>query len=215
MVLFKNSNEVIELIEKFFDNVDQSLLLFKEGVSNYLYKKADNFNENLISVAKLESNADIIRRDIENKLYTHSLLPQMRGDIMRLLEEFDVVVDLVKKNLYQFEIESPNIPVELNQEFMKLTEISLLAAESVIPAARAYFRTPDTVKDQLHRVYFYEKETDNLAITIKRKVFKEFDNLKLSEKFHLRYFTLHIEDISDTAEKIADILSVMAIKRTI
>jgi len=215
MNLFKNSNEVIELIEKFFDNVDQALLVFKEGVGNYLYKKTDNFNENLITVARLESNADIIRRDIENKLYAHSLLPQVRGDIMRLLEELDVIVDLVKKNLYQFEIESPNIPIELNQEFMKLTEVSLLSAESVIPAARAYFRTPDTVKDQLHRVYFYEKETDNLAITIKRKVFKDFDSLKLSEKFHLRYFTLHIEDISDTAEKIADILSVMAIKRTI
>jgi len=134
---------------------------------------------------------------------------------MRLLEELDVIVDLVKKNLYQFEIESPNIPIELNQEFLKLTEVSLLSAESVIPAARAYFRTPDTVKDQLHRVYFYEKETDNLAITIKRKVFKDLNTLKLSEKFHLRYFTLHIEDISDTAEKIADILSVMAIKRTI
>ena len=215
MNLFKSSNEVIDLLEKFFDNVDQALLVFKEGVSNYLYKKTDNFNENLISIAKLESNVDVIRRDIENKLYAHSLLPQVRGDIMRLLEEFDVIVDLAKKNLYQFEIESPNIPVELNQEFIKLTEISLLSAESVIPAARAYFRTPDTVKDQLHRVYFYEKETDNLAITIKRKVFKEFDNLKLSEKFHLRYFTLHIEDISDTAEKIADILSIMAIKRTI
>lgn len=215
MNLFKNSKEVIELIEKFLDNVDQALLVFKEGVSNYLYKKTDNFNENLLTVAKLESNADVIRRDIENKLYAHSLLPQVRGDIMRLLEELDVIVDLVKKNLYQFEIESPNIPIELNQEFMKLTEISLLSAESVIPAARAYFRTPDTVKDQLHRVYFYEKETDNLAITIKRKVFKELDTLKLSEKFHLRYFTLHIEDISDTAEKIADILSVMAIKRTI
>jgi uncharacterized protein Yka (UPF0111/DUF47 family) len=40
-------------------------------------------------------------------------------------------------------------------------------------------------------------------------------DLKLSEKFHLRYFTLHIENISDIAEKVADLLSIMAIKRII
>lgn len=40
-------------------------------------------------------------------------------------------------------------------------------------------------------------------------------DLKLSEKFHLRYFTLHIENISDTAEKVADLLSIMAIKRMV
>jgi len=67
----------------------------------------------------------------------------------------------------------------------------------------------------LHRVYFYEKETDKLAGSIKRRVFKDMANLKLSEKFHLRYFTLHIEEISDISEKIADILSIMAIQRTI
>ena len=39
--------------------------------------------------------------------------------------------------------------------------------------------------------------------------------LRLSEKFHLRYFALHIETVSDTAEKVADLLSIMAIKRTI
>jgi uncharacterized protein len=40
-------------------------------------------------------------------------------------------------------------------------------------------------------------------------------NLKLSEKFHLRYFTLHIESLSDAAQEAADMLSIMAIKRTI
>ena len=37
--------------------------------------------------------------------------------------------------------------------------------------------------------------------------------LKLSEKFHLRYFALHIEDLSTAAVKVAEQLSVMAIKR--
>ena len=53
-----------------------------------------------------------------------------------------------------------------------------------------------------------------LADIIRRKILRRY-GLRLSEKFHLRYFTLHIENISDTAEKVADLLSIMAIKRIV
>ncbi|MGE0079404.1 MAG: DUF47 domain-containing protein [Bacteroidales bacterium] len=215
MLKFNGSKKVIELLDNFFDTVDQGVLVFKNGVNNYLYGNTENFNDNLNSLIKLESSADILRREVENLLYSQSLMPQFRGDILKLLEDMDTIIDIVKENLAQFDVEIPNIPTELNQDFSKLTELSISAVESLVPAVRAFFRTPDTVKDQLHRVYFYEKETDKMATAIKRKVFRDMTNLKLSEKFHLRYFTLHIENVSDEAEKVADLLSIMAIKRTI
>jgi len=215
MIKFNNSKKVIELLDNFFDTVDQGVLVFKNGVNNYLYGNTENFNDNLANLIKLESNADLLRREIENLLYTQSLMPQFRGDILKLLEDMDTIIDITKGNLAQFDVEIPNIPTELNQDFSKLTELSVSAVESLIPAVRAFFRSPDTVKDQLHRVYFFEKETDKMATAIKRKVFRDMPNLKLSEKFHLRYFTLHIENVSDEAEKVADLLSIMAIKRTI
>lgn len=214
MPVFNNSKKVIELIEKFLDAIDQGAIVFKRGVDNYLYGNLEAFDDNIITLSKLESDADMSRREIENRLYTHSLMPQLRGDILRLLEEMDDIIDIMKTNLYQFEVEIPNIPAELNQDLSKLTELSVSAVEAVIPAARSYFRTPDNVKDMLHRVYFYEKEADKLAASIKRKVFREMTDLKLSEKFHLRYFTFHIEQVSDASEKVADMLAVMAIKRT-
>lgn len=202
------------MIEKFLDSIDQGSIVFRRGVDNYLYGNKEAFDDNIITLAKLESDADLSRREIENRLYTHSLMPQLRGDILRLLEELDDIIDIMKTNLYQFEVEIPKIPVELNQDLSKLTELSVASVDALLPAARAYFRTPDTVKDQLHRVYFYEKEVDKLAASIKRRVFREMEELKLSEKFHLRYFTFHIEQVSDAAEKSADLLAVMAIKRT-
>ncbi len=81
------------------------------------------------------------------------------------------------------------------------------------PAARAYFRKPDSIPEKINRVYFYEEETERQSKTIKRKVFHEMSQLKLSEKFHLRYFALHIETLSESAEKAADLLSIMALKR--
>lgn len=213
MKKFSGSKKVIGLLEKFFDTVDQGALVFKNGVHNYVYGNSENFQSNLNSLIKLEATADILKREIENLLYTQSLMPQFRGDIFQLLEDLDTILDISKENLAQFETEIPKIPTELNQDFSKLAEMTILAVESLIPAVRAFFRTPETVKDQLHRVYFYERETDKLALAIKKKVFHEMNNLKLSEKFHLRYFTLHIENVSDEAQKVADLLSIMAIKR--
>lgn len=215
MILFPKARKSIELIDSFFNCVDQSVLLFKEGVKNYLYKNAENFNNNLQTLANLEAESDQIRRKIENTLYTQSLIPQLRGDILRLLEELDNLIDLSKKNLFQFDVEIPHVPPELVQDFVKLTQISVSAAESVIPAAKSYFNEPAAVNEKIHRVYFYEKETDVFADVLRRKIFREMPGLKLSEKFHLRYFTLHIENISDTAEKVADLLTIMAIKRIV
>jgi len=213
MAIFSKSNKVIELLEKFIDSIDQGSIVFKKGVDNYLYGNIQAFENNILTLSKLESDADLLGKDIENRLYKHSLMPQLRGDMLRLLEELDDIIDIMKTNLYQFEVEVPNIPSELNQDLSKLTEMSVASVEALVPAARAFFRSPETVKDQLHRVYFYETEADKLAASIKRKVFREMPDLKLSEKFHLRYFTLHIEMVSDASKKAADLLSVMAIKR--
>ncbi len=97
---------------------------------------------------------------------------------------------------------------------IKLTELSVLAAETVIPTARAYFRDPESIKEKIHRVYLYEQEADKLADSIKRKVFRICQS-QIKRKIHLRYFTLHIENLSDAAERAADLLTIMAIKRTI
>lgn len=215
MFLFKHANQSIELIDKFLNTIDQGGLIFKEGVYNYLYNNGDKFADNLRTLSQLETEADILKRKLETILYTQSLMPQLRGDILRLFEELDAIINLAKTNLFQFDVEVPFIPAELNADFVKLTELSASAIESVIPASRTWFKNPETVKEQLHRVYLYEKETDKLADSIKRRVFHDMPQIKLSEKFHLRYFTLHIETLSDAAQKVADTLSIMAIKRTV
>ena len=52
-----------------------------------------------------------------------------------------------------------------------------------------------------------------LAQSIKRRVFHEMDNFKLSQKFHLRYFTLHVEELAEEAVRVADHLAIMVIKQ--
>lgn len=211
----RKTNKLIEDIDRYFDLMDQAVLIFKEGVRNYLYSNSDGFNENLMKMSALDSESGVLRREIENALYTHTALVRSRGDIMRLFEKTRNITDILNESLFQFEIETPFIPSELNTEFMKLTEFSTLAVEAIVPAAKAYFKAPDTVQDKISRTYFYEKEAIKYSQTIKRTVFHNMPSLKLSEKFHLRYFALHIENLAKAAENVADQLAVMAIRRTL
>ena len=211
----KKTNKLIDDIDRYFDLMDQAVLVFKDGVRNYLYSNANEFNENLMKMSAVDSEASVLRKEIENALYTQTALVRSRADIMRLFEKTRNITSILNDSLFQFEIETPFIPKELNPEFMKLTEFSTLAVEAVVPAAKAYFKAPDTVPDKISRAYFYKKEAVRYSQSIKRTVFHNMASLKLSEKFHLRYFALHIENLAKAAENVADQLAVMAIRRTL
>ncbi|MBO4691489.1 MAG: DUF47 family protein [Bacteroidales bacterium] len=214
-IFSRKSDRLEKSVSCLLETVDAALIVFKEGVKNYLYDDEDSFTENLGKMVTLESDASSKTREIENMLYSRGYLIRSRGDIMRLLERLDHIFVIISTDLIQFEIESPRIPNELKREFVKLSELAAMAAENTIPATKAYFTSPKSVSETTAQVYFYEKEAVRVSQSIKRTVFHNMDNLKLSEKFHLRYFALHIEDLAKAAVKVAEQLSVMTIKRAL
>jgi predicted phosphate transport protein (TIGR00153 family) len=214
-ILFKNVKKLVIDIDEFIDTVEQGVLVFKEGVNNYLKNEQDSFADKIKRINRLEATADKLQKKIDDEFYMHSILPQNVSDISGMIDEIDELIDISKDNLYQFGDELPFIPNELQNDFIRLNDTSTEAALAVFPAARLFFREPLKVKDRLAKVYFYEKEADKLARNIKRKLFHEMKELELSQKIHLRYFALHIETISDKAERLADTLSIMALKMSL
>jgi len=213
MAVFKRTTrDLILKIEEFFDNIELGLLVFKEGVKAYLEKDMETFNRHIQKIELLESNADKLQRSIENEMITHSILPQQRGEVSTLIDELDEIIDTVKANLNEFSIEMPDIPQSLNHNFISITEASVSAGEELIPAARAYFKSPYTVREKLLKVYYFESETDKISRSTTRLIFHEMNELDLAHKSHLRYIIKHIENLSDSAQKAADLLSTMAIK---
>jgi len=210
--IFKTSKSVALSIDEFFDKIDLGTLNFKKGVQNYIDGNLNEFAQNLKSITVLESEADTIQRKIENDFYLHSLMPNYASDILNLLESVDDTIDMSKDVLSQFDVETPHIPEAIKKEFSELVSLSSKSTENVVPAARIFFTSPDEVKDKIQKVLFYHRETNALSNSIKRKIFQEFDSLKLSEKIHLRYFALHIEQVSDAAKNVAQQLSSLVIK---
>jgi len=211
-VFTRTTKNLIIRIDEFFDNIDLGLLVFREAIKAYLDKDMEAFQRHLQKVDSLESTADKLQRSIENEMITHSILPQHRAEVSTLIDVLDEIMDALKSSLNEFEIELPDIPVSLNKNFMSLAETSASAAEELIPAARAYFKAPYTVREKLLKVYYFESETDKISSNTKKIIFHKMNELDLAHKAHLRYIIHHVENISDLAQKAADLLSGMAIK---
>lgn len=210
---FKNTDFLINELDRFIAVVEESSIVFKDGVLNYLNQNFEQFQGNLHLITTLEERADEIKRAIEANLYKNELIPEYRGDVLNLIDKIDDLADTAKENLYQFDIEVPKVPLEMKDDFIQLTEASLLSVKEVLPAVSEFFHQSATLNSRIEKVYFYEKEVDKIAYRLKRKLFKENKRLKLSEKIHLRYFALHIQQLSDIAKKVADILNILIMKR--
>ncbi len=215
-ILLKQSKMLERQVDDFLDTISRGALVFRSGIQEYLEGMMENFEGSIEAIGKLENRADDLRRSVETQLYTHSLIPESRGDVLALLENIDEIINAEKKTLNQFSVEMPDIPEEYDKEYLMLTDVCVQSVETLISASRAFFMDFNMVTDRigllLHKVYFYEKEADTISDRLKRRIFRS--DLELSRKNHLRYFALHIETISDLAENVADRLSISTIKRS-
>jgi hypothetical protein len=214
-ILFKKTQRLENQIDDYLDMVIRGGLLFKEGVKYFLADNRDEFEDRLRNIDNLESDADLLRREIENSLYKETLIPEERGDVLGIIENTDKMLNVSAETLINFSVEDPFIPEKYKSRIQDLSNASVSAIDELIAAIRAYFRDVNRVRDGVNKVMFYEKEADKIADRIKRAIFQseEFENF--SRKLHLKDFIEDIENISDTAEEVCDRLSIAAIKRTI
>ncbi len=212
-LLFRRSKALESQIDELLDATSEGGMVFEKGIEHFLKSDEELFQQRLQSLRELDKRTLDLRRQIESDLYSHSLMPQHRGDVVELLDQVYHLLNGAKKTLKQFDVERPKIPHDLEEGFRQLARASIEAVEELIRAVRVFFRDVYAVKDYLHKVRFLESEADRSSDALKRKIFR--GELDLARKIHLRYFALHIEQLSDHAEKVADLLTILAIKQTL
>ncbi|HPO56044.1 MAG TPA: DUF47 family protein [Ignavibacteriaceae bacterium] len=210
--MFFNKTKKIEAqIDEYLDLVVKGGLVFKLGLRSYIENREAEFEGHLTDLRNIEERADELRRNIEIKLYTRTLIPESRGDVLGLLESCDKVLNITTETLLEFSVEIPKILPELYSGFIQLGDMAVNCIENTVRGIRSYFKNIDAVRDYIIKVQFYKKETNKIAEEIKRTVFRT-DN-RLSEKIHIRYFSFHIERIAEESEDVCDRLSIATIKR--
>ena len=212
--ILKRKMGIEKQVDDFLDRVSEAGLLLKQGVSAYLHEDPEAFQQKLATISEAERIGDSLRRSLEELLYSKTLIPESRGDVLELLESMDSLLDRFKGTLWRFEIERPDICTEFHQKILDLVDCVVESVEAMVRATRAFFKDVNAVANHIHKVHFWETESDNISSTLQRGIFRR-DDLRLSHKSQLRDFVRHIDKIADRAEDVADRMSIYVIKRSL
>ena len=212
--ILKRKLAIGKRIDDFLDHVSESGLLFKLGVDSYLKGNMESFEKKLEDITNTENQGDALRRSLEEQLYMQTLIPESRGDVLELLENMDALLDCFKGAMWRFEIECPVIPAEFHNDLKELVACVVDAVEAMVRSARAFFKELGAVADHMHKVSYWEKQSDKVSTRLQREIFRKSE-LHLSHKLQLRDFVIHVDQIADQAEDVADKMSIYVIKRSL
>ena len=212
--LFGQTRKLEYRIDEFLDRVTEAGVIFSRALRIYLQegasKEFDVFLEDLVQIENME---DTLRREIEIEIYARTLIPDLRADVLRLLEDTDGIVNAYEAMLFRLSIQKPDFPDNLHDGLRDLGDTVVTCVESLVLAARAFFRDLEAVRDHCIKTIFLETQCDKLSTKAMRSVFDS--DLPLERKIHLRYFIERIDDIANLAEDVADTLQIYSIKRRV
>jgi predicted phosphate transport protein (TIGR00153 family) len=201
-------------IDELLDVVSQGALAYKHGVSYYVrHGWEERTQEKFEQLNAFESRGDKLLNAIGVSLYTEMLLPDTSGDVLGLLGSLDSLLDDMLHSLMVLRIERPQIPDDLRELWAECVGHAAETVEQVVVAARCYLRDPHAARDHIHKIHFYEKETDQVALRIMEQVFQS--DLPLDHKMLLRGELWLIDRVADRADDAGDALAIYAVKRSV
>lgn len=212
LALFSKTKTMEGLIDDFLDQVSNGGMKFEQGISTYLDANEEWRLKDLVRELRLiEVEGNRLRRTIEVQLHTEMLIPDLRGDVLSLMEDLNYLLGLVEDIFLAVTVEFPVVDETYQADFKLMTTHAVKTMEAAVLAARAFFRNLAAVHDHLNKVGFHEEEVDKIATRLKRAIFES--DMGLAEKMHLRYFVDKIDSLADAAEDVGDWLAIYSIKR--
>lgn len=211
---FRKTRAIQAQIDEILDVVSQAALTYKHGIGNYVRHGWDETTQQKCEqLTTLEDRGDTLRNTIGQSLYTEMLLPDTSGDVLGLLGSLDGLLDEMKHGFIVMKIERPKIPDELREAWAECAGLAADTVEQVVVSARSYFRDPKTARDHIHKIHFYESETERTAHALMERVFQS--DLSLDRKMLLRGQLWLIDRLADRADDAGDALAIYAVKRSV
>jgi predicted phosphate transport protein (TIGR00153 family) len=216
ILLFKKEKEVIELILKHLDAVEESL---KTGIQTIEIYLEDNISEAKILARKVrstESEADVIRYNIRDKLYSGAYLPLLREDIYKLIESIDKVSNAGEACCDFFLNQRPTIPEEMRPHFAAVVLESLGIIDNLKLAVLCYFKGEckiEMVREHTKEVGLQESRVDKLEWDLTKEIFTSPQDF--AHQLHLKHCLDYIVEVSDRAEDAGDQLELATLKSVV
>lgn len=216
MLIFKKEKAVIELIFRHIDKSAECVQATIDSLRAYIGDNNSNSTASVRLVNSLESEADALLRDIRDMLYSGAYLPQIRGDIYRLMSAIDGVSNKAEDCFDHFHYQFPEIPDEYVADINSILDLTLECFAALQKGLKAFFGPKDKlekVRKHSMRVSEFESRIDKLERELTARVFKT--TMDKGEKLHLQSCLSKIAAISDATEDAADQLQWVSVKSII
>ena len=198
------------------DKVKECAWMFKRAVNCYVEQDCEEFDQLTEEVAKLESQADEVKRNLRNHLPRGIFMPMDKFVLLDCLREQDHVLDDVEEALYWLSFKPmAGIPEELVGDFLHLIDAVIPALEKLpemSEQAIVYFKNSteenrNKLKSIVRDVYQAEKESDHLEHELKKNAFAVLEDPV--EIYHIVRLVEIIGDICDHAQNASDRMRTM------
>ena len=198
------------------EKVKECTWMFKRAAECYVNQDCEEFDKLTEDVAKLESQADELKRNLRNHLPRGLLMPVDKFILLDCLREQDHVLDDVEAALYWLSFKpTGGIPEELVGDFLHLIDAVIPAIEKLPDmAARAiiYFKTRTEaerkkLKSIIRDIHQAEKEADHLEHELKKNAFAVVKDAV--DLFHVVRVVELIGEIADDAQNASDRMRTM------
>ena len=213
MALFKKEKKVIELIMKHLNLIVETL---NSGLKTIQFYLDDNIDDAKVWARKTrsqESESDLIRHEIRDKLYSGAYLPLLREDIYKLVESIDKVGNAAEACADFFLNQRPTISIEMKPHFLAVSKESFGIAESLKLAVMCYLKGDckiETVRDHTREIGLQESRVDKLEWDLTKEIF--ISKLDFAHRTHLKHCLDTIAEVSDRAEDAGDQLELATLK---
>jgi len=213
MILFKKEKKVIELILKHLDVTEKTIKGSLKTIEFYLDGNIDEAKVWARKTRSNESEADIIRYEIRDKLYRGAYLPLLREDIYKLVESIDKVGNAAEACSDFFLNQRPLIPDGLKSHVLDVGKESLGIIDSLKLAVLCYLKgdcSIETVRDHTREIGLQESRVDKLEWDLTKEIFNS--ELDFARQAHLKLCLDSIVEVSDRAEDSGDQLELATLK---
>lgn len=214
--LFGRSQSIERKIDEFLDKVSEAALVFVASLHQYLDSDGTGLDETDVhrndQMLELKRSSSGLRREIESELYTQMLIPDLLGDVASLIEALHRLVEDMHHSMLFGRYARLDPPDFVRTDGKEMATAVGSSVEQLVQAARAYFRDFTHVRDYVHKVGFYESESDATRDKLLKKIYGT--DLSLAEKDHIARSVRELDGVADAAERVADTLTIYAIKRS-
>jgi predicted phosphate transport protein (TIGR00153 family) len=209
----KKEKSIFAKINRYLDQLDACKDQFIICITELINRGINGRNEeHVTNVHRAESVADDFRRDIECELYNRALIPDLRGDVLGILETVDRIPTYFQSICDQISLQKLEIPRTLVSLFHRLIRPNIEAYGLVNTAIKGYFMNMDIMKE-ITDIDKKESEADRIERALIREMFTiDMDKV---ERILLKDVVIDIGNISDQALIVSDRLSLAVIKRRI